>query len=50
MPGRFRRGYNGPFNQESHMTQHISHHCQRRPYGSESLFNALRLGIALKEE
>ena len=26
------------------------HRRQRRPYGSESLFNALRLGIALQEQ
>ena len=25
-------------------------HCQRRPYGSESLFNTLRLAIALGEQ
>ncbi len=50
MPGRFRQSYNGPFNQESHMTQHILIIANGAPYGSESLFNALRLGIALKEE
>lgn len=32
------------------MTQHILIIANGAPYGSESLFNALRLGIALKEE
>lgn len=50
MPMAYVRRYNQAFNSELPMKPQILIIANGAPYGSESLFNALRLGIALNEQ